>query len=90
MIGEIMQILASHAGAELGLAHPPAKPVLVTPTPFGREVGESLLSGCGGRADAEKTAMPLPQDMFDRSCEATTNRGDEASARAMPMPIIRG
>jgi pimeloyl-ACP methyl ester carboxylesterase len=79
MTGKIMQILASRAGAELGLAHPPAKMVLVTPTPLGREVGgqglrESLMASRRDRADAEKfvrdrTAIPLPQDVFDRACE---------------------
>lgn len=79
MTGKIMQILASRAGGELGLAHPPAKMVLITPTPLGREVGgrdlrESLFASRRDRADADKfvrdrTAVPLPQHVFDRACE---------------------
>jgi len=79
MTGKIMQILAGRAGAELGLAHPPAKLVLVTPTPLGCEVGgqelrDSLFASRRDRADAEKfvrdrTAVPLSREVFDRSCE---------------------
>ncbi|MFG1609764.1 alpha/beta fold hydrolase [Actinoplanes sp. NPDC049265] len=110
MTGKIMQILASRAGAELGLAHPPAKLVLVTPTPLGREVGgrelrESLLASRRDRADAEKfvrdrTAVPLPQEVFDRSCEdyarmnrkawdAWLNEGiyEDWTARAAPIDV---
>ncbi len=79
MTGKIMQILASRVGAELGLAHPPAKLVLITPTPLSPEVGgqdlrDSLFASHRDRAAAEKfvrdrTALPLPQHVFDRACE---------------------
>ncbi|MEY9844164.1 alpha/beta fold hydrolase [Streptacidiphilus sp. MAP5-3] len=79
MTGKVMQILASRAGAELGLRHPPAKLVLVTPTPLGQEVGgedlpRELFESRRDRADAEKfvldrTAVPLTPQVFDRTCE---------------------
>jgi pimeloyl-ACP methyl ester carboxylesterase len=56
MTGKIMQILASKAGAGLGLANPPAKMVLITPTPLGPEVGHHVqkpwLASVRNRADA--------------------------------------
>ena len=79
MTGKVMQILAGRTGAELGLAHPPTKLVLITPTPLSPEVGgqalrESLFASRRDRADAEKfvrdrTAVPLPQHVFERACE---------------------
>ena len=79
MTSKVMQILASRAGAELGLKHPPAKLVLITPTPLGEEVGglelrRSLFESRRDRADAEKfvldrTAVQLTPEVFDRTCE---------------------
>lgn len=79
MTGKIMQILASRAGAELGLAHPPAKLVLITPTPLSQEVGgqglrDSLFASRRDRVEAgqfvhDRTALSLPQHVFDRACE---------------------
>ena len=86
MTAKVMQILAGRTGTELGLAVPPAKLVLVTPTPLGREAGgqdlrQSLLASRRDRADAEqfvrdRTAVSLPPEVFDRACEdyARTNR----------------
>ncbi len=79
MTGKIMQILAGRAGAGLGLAHPPAKLVLITPTPLGQEVGgedlpRELFESRRDDADAKKfvldrTALPLEPEVFDRACE---------------------
>ncbi|MEY9947405.1 alpha/beta fold hydrolase [Kitasatospora sp. GAS1066B] len=79
MTGKVMQILASPAGAGLGLEHPPAKLVLITPTPLGQEVGgedlpRELFESRRDHADAEKfvldrTAVPLTPAVFDRTCE---------------------
>ena len=52
MTGKIMQVLASRAGTGLGLARPPAKMVLVTPAPLGREVGGQGLRASCERRDA--------------------------------------
>ena len=79
MTSKVMQILSSRAGTGLGLKHPPAKLVLITPTPLGEEVGglelrRSLFESRRDRADAEKfvldrTAVQLTPEVFDRTCE---------------------
>lgn len=79
MTGKVMRILTSRQGEALGLGHPPAKLILITPTPLGPEVGgsqlrQSLLASHRGRADAEKfvrdrSALPLLNDVLDRACE---------------------
>ncbi|WP_166459373.1 alpha/beta fold hydrolase [Amycolatopsis pithecellobii] len=79
MTGKVMQILASREGKALGLKNPPAKLILLTPTPLGQEVGgpqlrESLKASARDRADAEqfvrdRSALPLPAEVFDRACE---------------------
>lgn len=79
MTGKVAQILASREGKALGLKNPPAKLILLTPTPLGQEVGgpqlrESLKASIRDRGDAEqfvrdRSALPLPADVFDRACE---------------------
>lgn len=79
MTGKVAQILASREGKALGLETPPAKLILLTPTPLGQEAGgpqlrESLKASTRDRADAEqfvrdRSALPLPADVFDRACE---------------------
>lgn len=79
MSGKLMQILASRAGADLGLARPPEKLVLVTPTPLGKEVGGEdmksvLLAAQKNRWDAEKfvathTGTPLADAVKERTMQ---------------------
>jgi pimeloyl-ACP methyl ester carboxylesterase len=101
MTGKVMQILASRAGAELGLRHPPTKLVLITPTPLGQEVGgedlpRELFESRRDHADAEKfvldrTAVPLTPEVFDRTCEdyARMNQGiyEDWTERAAPIDV---
>jgi len=79
MTGKVMAILASRAGARLGLAQPPEKLVLLTPTPLGREVGgedlrQFLLAQTKTQADAdrfvaERSFRPLPPHVHARAAE---------------------
>lgn len=79
MTGKVMSILASRAGIELGLKHPPEKLLLVTPTPLGKEVGGEdmrvmLLAAQKNRWDAEKfvathSGLPLPSAIKERTMQ---------------------
>ncbi len=96
MTGKVMSILASRAGAQLGLAHPPEQLVLLTPTPLGREVGgedlrRSLLAQTKTRANAERfvadrSALPLPAEVFAApprtTCGSTGPHGRPGSTKA--------
>lgn len=76
---KVFQILASREGTEeLGLKVPPAKLVLITPTPLGQEVGRRLRTALreSGRDHAaaeqfvrDRCALPLPPAVFERACE---------------------
>lgn len=79
MSGKIAQILASRAGAELGLTVAPEKLVLITPTPLGQEVGDDsvrdyLLAAKKTREDADEfirthSAIALPPYLHERTVQ---------------------
>ncbi|MDL5156109.1 alpha/beta fold hydrolase [Actinomycetospora termitidis] len=79
MTGKVMQILAGHAGKDLGLSEPPEKTVLITPTPLGTEVGgtefrRELREMPLDRADAEafvdaRVATPITDEQRRRTVE---------------------
>lgn len=79
MTGKVMSILASKAGRELGLEHPPEKLILLTPTPLGKEVAsdemrQGLLKAEKNRWGAEKfvathVGSPLSPDTHERAMQ---------------------